>query len=89
MEPPLHAIVNKCLAAAGGGDGVQGKATGSRRALWICWHLQWRLFLLSCFVQSHAGKVLFLGVLLLSLCAVGLKTATLETSVKRLWVEGM
>ena len=32
--------------------------------------------------------MLFLGVLLLSLCCVGLKTAALQTSVERLWVEG-
>jgi len=68
---------------------MQGKAAGSRRALWIRWHLQWRLYRLGCFVQTHAGKVLFLGVLLLSLCCVGLKTAALETGVERLWVEGM
>jgi len=67
---------------------MQAKAAGNRRAVWIRWQLQWRLFRLGCFIQTHAGKVLFLGVLLLSLCCVGLKTATLETSVERLWVEG-
>jgi len=67
---------------------VQGRAVGGRRAVWLRWQLQWRLFRLGCFVQQHAGKVLFLGVLLLSLCCVGLKTASLQTSVERLWVEG-
>jgi len=68
--------------------GIQGKAAGSRHAVWIRWQLQWRLFGLGCFIQRHAGKVLFLGILLLSLCCVGLKTAALETTVERLWVEG-
>jgi len=67
----------------------QGKATGNKCALWLRWQLQQRLFDVGCFIQIHAGKVLFLGVLLLSLCCVGLKTASLETSVENLWVEGI
>lgn len=39
-------------------------------------------------MQLHCGKVLFLGLLLLSLCCVGLKTAHIETNVEELWVEG-
>ena len=66
----------------------QGKASGSKSALWLRWQLQKQLFNLGCFIQKHCGKVLFLGLLLLSLCCVGLKTASLETNVERLWVEG-
>lgn len=36
----------------------------------------------------HCGKVLFVGLLLLSLCCVGLKTSKIETNVEELWVEG-
>ncbi|KAK2149885.1 hypothetical protein LSH36_433g03015 [Paralvinella palmiformis] len=65
----------------------KGKASGSKSALWLRWQLQKQLFNLGCFIQKHCGKVLFLGLLLLSLCCVGLKTASLETNVERLWVE--
>jgi hypothetical protein len=67
----------------------QGKATGNKHGLWLRWQLQQRLFAVGCFIQLHAGKVLFLGLLLLSLCCVGLKIASLETRVENLWVEGM
>ena len=66
----------------------QGRAYGNKRALWVRYHLQTHLFKLGCFAEKHCGKVLFLGLLLLSLCCVGLKTASLETNVERLWVEG-
>jgi EST family sterol transporter len=66
---------------------TRGKADGNRRALWLRWQLQRRLFRAGCFIQLHSGKVLFLGLLLLSLCCVGLKTVSLETSVDKLWVE--
>ncbi|KAI0231125.1 hypothetical protein LSAT2_018506 [Lamellibrachia satsuma] len=65
----------------------KGRAFGNRRALWLRWHLQTHLYNLGCFTEKHCGKVLFLGLLLLSLCCVGLKTASLETNVERLWVE--
>ena len=67
---------------------LQGKVTGNKHALWLRWQLQERLFAIGCFIQLHAGKVIFLGLLLLSLCCVGLKAASLETKVENLWVEG-
>ena len=66
----------------------QGKAHGNTCALWLRGHLQTHLFNLGCFIQKHCRKVLFLGLLVLSLCCVGLKTATIETDVEKLWVEG-
>ena len=66
----------------------QGKATGNTCALRIRAYLQTRLFSLGCFIQKHCGKVLFIGLLLLSLCCLGLKTASIETNVEKLWVEG-
>lgn len=66
----------------------QGRADGNTCALWLRLHLQRHLYSLGCFLQLHCGKVLFLGLLLLSLCCVGLKTAHIETNVEELWVEG-
>ncbi|CAL1543201.1 unnamed protein product, partial [Lymnaea stagnalis] len=45
------------------------------------------MYSIGCILQLHCGKVTFLGLLLLSLCCVGLKTGHLETNVDELWVE--
>lgn len=66
----------------------QGKASGNRVALWLRTKLQSYLFQLGCFVQIHAGKVLFVGLLTLCTFCVGLKSATILTDVEKLWVEG-
>ncbi|XP_076440508.1 protein patched homolog 1-like isoform X2 [Babylonia areolata] len=65
----------------------RGRADGNKCALLLRLHLQRHLYSLGCFLQLHCGKVLFLGLLLLSLCCVGLKTAHIETNVEELWVE--
>lgn len=67
---------------------MQGKATGNKAALWLRTKLQWHLFHLGRFVQRHAGKVLFVGLLVLSTFCVGLKSASIQTDVEKLWVEG-
>lgn len=66
----------------------QGKVDGNKCALWLRWHLQTYMFKVGCFINEHCGKVLFVGLLLLSLCCVGLKTAKLETNIEELWVQG-
>ena len=66
----------------------QGKASGNKAALWLRTKLQWHLFHLGRFVQRHAGKVLFVGLLVLSTFCVGLKSASVQTDVEKLWVEG-
>ena len=66
----------------------QGKATGNKAALWLRAKLQTELFKLGHFLQSHAGKVLFVGLLLLATFTVGLKSAVMESRVEKLWVEG-
>ena len=66
----------------------QGKATGNKAALWLRAKLQTELFKLGHFLQSHAGKVLFVGILILSTFSVGLKSAEIESRVEKLWVEG-
>lgn len=67
---------------------LQGKADGNKCALWVRWHLQNYMFSIGCFIQLHCGKVLFMGLLLLSLCCIGFKLVKFETDVEALWVEG-
>ncbi|KAF4526082.1 hypothetical protein B566_EDAN007575 [Ephemera danica] len=67
----------------------KGKASGRRIALRVRAKAQSQLFQLGCFVQSHAGKVLFVAALLLASFSVGLKSAHVQTKVDRLWVEGV
>lgn len=67
----------------------KGKADGSPSALWLRMHIQRYMFKIGGFIQIHCGKVLFVGILLLSLCCIGLKTTSLQTDVEKLWVEGM
>jgi len=66
----------------------QGKATGNKAALWLRSKLQTELFKLGRFLQVHAGKVLFVGILVLATFTVGLKSAEVESRVEKLWVEG-
>jgi hypothetical protein len=66
----------------------QGKATGERAALWLRARLQGHLFQLGCFLHRHAGKVLFVAILVLATFCVGLKSAQVHTRVDQLWVEG-
>ncbi|GFN88082.1 patched protein [Plakobranchus ocellatus] len=65
----------------------RGRVDGNTCALWLRLHLQRYLYGIGCFLQLHCGKVAFLGLLMLSLCCVGLKTGHLETNVDELWVE--
>ncbi|XP_071538022.1 protein patched [Panulirus ornatus] len=65
----------------------KGRATGSRAALWVRTKLQQQLLQLGVFCQRHAGKVLFVALLVLATFCVGLKSATLLTDVQKLWVE--
>lgn len=66
----------------------QGKADGNKYGLWVRKHIQRYLYSIGCFIHLHCGKVLFVGLLLLSLCCVGLKSVRIETDVEKLWVEG-
>uniref|UniRef100_A0A1B6DUL2 SSD domain-containing protein n=1 Tax=Clastoptera arizonana TaxID=38151 RepID=A0A1B6DUL2_9HEMI len=65
----------------------KGKAEGRRTALWFRARLQAELFQLGCFLQRHAGKVLFVAILVLLSFCVGLKSAVLHSRVEDLWVE--
>nr|XP_022317481.1 protein patched homolog 1-like [Crassostrea virginica] len=65
----------------------KGKAEGNSGALWVRMHIQRYMFKIGGFIQTHCGKVLFVGILLLSLCCIGLKTTSMQTDVEKLWVE--
>ncbi|KAF0297659.1 Protein patched [Amphibalanus amphitrite] len=65
----------------------KGHAEGNRAALWVRAHTQSYLFHTGRLVQSHAGKILFVGVLLLATLCIGLKNIPLQTDVEDLWVE--
>ncbi|RZF41387.1 hypothetical protein LSTR_LSTR000101 [Laodelphax striatellus] len=66
---------------------LQEKAEGRRTALWFRSKLQAQLFQLGCSIHCHAGKVLFVAILVLSSFCVGLKSAVVHSRVEQLWVE--
>lgn len=66
----------------------QGNIEGGRTSLWIRAWLQEQLFILGCFLQGDAGKVLFVAILVLSTFCVGLKSAQIHSRVDQLWVQG-
>lgn len=67
---------------------IQGNIEGGRTSLWIRAWLQEQLFILGCFLQGDAGKVLFVAILVLSTFCVGLKSAQIHSRVDQLWVQG-
>lgn len=48
---------------------------------------QSHLYNLGCSIQKHAGKVLFVAILVLSTFCVGLKSATIHSKVHQLWIQ--
>ncbi|XP_037068599.1 LOW QUALITY PROTEIN: protein patched homolog 1-like [Pollicipes pollicipes] len=65
----------------------KGDADGNRAALWLRARTQCYLFHTGRLVQSHAGKILFAGVLLLATLCIGLKSIHPQTDMEDLWVE--
>ncbi|XP_059620368.1 protein patched isoform X2 [Phlebotomus argentipes] len=64
-----------------------GKARGRRLAVYIRSVLQFHLYSLGCYLQKHAGKVIFVAILVLSSFCVGLKSATIHSKVQQLWIQ--
>lgn len=64
---------------------MQGKANGDRGVLWVRGRLQQQLHALGRFLDVHAGKVLFVSLLLIATFCVGLKSATYHTNIEQLW----
>ncbi|KAG8179321.1 hypothetical protein JTE90_021988 [Oedothorax gibbosus] len=59
----------------------------NERSLLIRAFFQKRLFKLGCCIQRNPFNTLFVGVFVLSVLCVGLKSPTMETNVEKLWVE--
>ena len=68
---------------------VQGRASGNRGALCVRAMVQGHLMQAGQLCDRHAGKVLFVAMLVLGSFCVGLKSATLVTDIEQLWVQGM
>lgn len=66
---------------------LQGKATGDRGVLWLRSRLQQQLRALGSFLDVHAGKVLFVSLLIIATFSVGLKSATFHSDIELLWSE--
>uniref|UniRef100_A0A8C5FJI4 SSD domain-containing protein n=1 Tax=Gadus morhua TaxID=8049 RepID=A0A8C5FJI4_GADMO len=75
------------LTEPSGGERYSGKAVGQKAPLWIRARFQALLFSLGCHIQSHCGKVLFIGLLVFGALSVGLRVAAIETDIEQLWVE--
>ncbi|KAH8321529.1 hypothetical protein KR074_007690 [Drosophila pseudoananassae] len=65
----------------------KGKARGSRTAIYLRSVFQSHLEMLGSSVQKHAGKVLFVAILVLSTFCVGLKSAQIHSKVHQLWLQ--
>ncbi|XP_018320591.1 protein patched [Agrilus planipennis] len=65
----------------------QGKARGDRGILWIRVRLQRQLRSLGTFLEAHAGKVIFVSLLVIATFCVGLKSATFHSDILQLWAE--
>ena len=66
----------------------QGKATGNKNALWLRVPVQNNLFKLGSLLQRNSGKFLFGGILILAIMSACLQSASMETKVEKLWVQG-
>lgn len=64
---------------------LQGKANGDRGVLWVRGRLQQQLHSLGGFLDEHAGKVLFVSILIIATFCVGLKSAVFHTNIEQLW----
>ncbi|XP_031550501.1 protein patched homolog 1-like [Actinia tenebrosa] len=65
----------------------EGRARGNRLALKIRSRIQSALFSIGCLSQRHCGKIVLFGFLVMSIFAIGLSRAKLETNAEKLWVE--
>ncbi|KAF7991588.1 hypothetical protein HCN44_008959 [Aphidius gifuensis] len=65
----------------------KGKAEGQRSAVWIRASLQDELSQLGYFLQRHAGKVIFVAIIVLATFIVALKSGQVHTKVEQLWIQ--
>uniref|UniRef100_A0A915ISB9 Uncharacterized protein n=1 Tax=Romanomermis culicivorax TaxID=13658 RepID=A0A915ISB9_ROMCU len=65
----------------------RGRASGNKPALYFRSFLQTVLFNMGRFIQAHSPIVIMIGMIVLFIFAVGLKDATIETDIDKLWVQ--
>ncbi|XP_055372521.1 protein patched [Condylostylus longicornis] len=65
----------------------KGKARGNRTAVYLRSVFQFHLQSLGTTIEKHAGKVLFVAILVLSMFCVGLKSAQIHSRVNQLWIQ--
>lgn len=68
---------------------LQEKATGNQASLWVRSQLQSHLYDIGSGIHRNAGKILFVGLLVLAAFCIGLKSVHIENDLEKLWVEGM
>ena len=66
----------------------QGKATGNKAALRLRVPVQNNLFKWGSLLQRNPGKLLLPGILALAFMSACLQSASMETKVEKLWVQG-
>lgn len=66
---------------------MQGKANGDRGVLWVRGQIQRQLRSLGRFLDVHAGKALFVSLLVIATFCVGLKSASFHTKIEQLWAD--
>ncbi|XP_061399904.1 protein patched [Musca vetustissima] len=65
----------------------KGKARGNRTSIYLRSVFQSHFESLGSSVQKHAGKVLFVAILVLSTFCVGLKSVHIHSKVHQLWIQ--
>ncbi|XP_058979496.1 protein patched-like isoform X1 [Musca domestica] len=65
----------------------KGKARGNRTSIYLRSVFQSHFESLGSSVQKHAGKVLFVAILVLSTFCVGLKSVQIHSKVHQLWIQ--
>ncbi|OQR76821.1 protein patched-like, partial [Tropilaelaps mercedesae] len=66
---------------------LQERADGNQASLWLRSHLQIHLYETGCAIQRNPGKILFVGLLILTTFCVGLKSVRFEYELEKLWIE--
>ncbi|XP_022648722.1 protein patched homolog 1-like isoform X2 [Varroa destructor] len=66
---------------------LKERARGNQASLWLRKHLQVHLYEVGCGIQRNPGKILFVGLLILAIFCVGLKSVRYEYELEKLWIE--
>lgn len=64
----------------------QGKAEGEKSKIWFRAYFQKELSQLGRFEHKHAGKVIFVAIVALTVFFVGIKSSQIHHKVEQLWI---